>query len=109
MRIREKRKQLVRRRSTVLKAESGRVITRPHIPGDKARISVLIKRVAKLSEEDVQHLLETVIHDFSGRHRNFRETLQRNFDRIAEHVPKKKFQMQLLLTLSCREESKSLR
>lgn len=89
MRIREKRKQLIKRRSIVLNAESARVITRPHIPGDKARIKVLIERVAKLGEEDVQHLLETVIHDFSGRHRNFRETLQRIFDRIAEHVPKK--------------------
>ena len=88
MRIREKRKQLIKRRSTVLNAESARVITRPHIPGDKARITVLIKQVAKLSEEDAQHLLDVVIQDFSGRHRNFRETLQRNFDRIAEHVPK---------------------
>ncbi len=88
MRIREKRKQLIKRRSTVLNAESARVITRPHIPGDKARITVLIKRVAKLSEEDAQHLLDVVIQDFSGRHRNFRVTLQRNFDRIAEHVPK---------------------
>ena len=88
MRIREKRKQLIKRRSTVLNAESARVITRPHIPGDKARITVLIKRVAKLNEEDAQHLLDVVIQDFSGRHRNFRETLQRNFDRIAEHAPK---------------------
>ena len=88
MRIREKRKQLIKRRSTVLNAESARVITRPHIPGDKARITVLIKQVAKLSEEDAQHLLDVVIQDFSGRHRNFRETLQRNFDRIAEHAPK---------------------
>ncbi|MCH9006113.1 MAG: glycoside hydrolase family 130 protein [Proteobacteria bacterium] len=88
MRIREKRKQLIKRRSTVLNAESARVITRPHIPGDEARRTVLIKRVAKLNEEDAQHLLDVVIQDFSGRHRNFRETLQRNFDRIAEHVPK---------------------
>jgi len=89
MRIREQRKQLVQRRSTVLNAESSRVITRPHIPGDKARIKGLIKRVLNLSDEDVQHLLEAVFQDFSGRHRNFRETLQRNFDRIAEHVPKR--------------------
>ena len=88
MRIREKRKQLIKRRSTVLNAESARVITRPHIPGDEARTTVLIKRVAKLNEEDAQHLLDVVIQDFSGRHRNFRETLQRNFDRIAEHAPK---------------------
>jgi len=89
MRIREQRKQLVQRRPTVLSAESSRVITRPHIPGDKARIKVLIGRVSKLSDEDVQHLLEAVIQDFSGRHRNFRKVLQRNFGHIAEHVPKR--------------------
>jgi len=89
MRVQEQRKQLVKRRPTLLNAESARVITRPHIPGDKARIKVLIDRVSKLSDEDVQHLLDAVIQDFSGRHRNFREALQRNFGRIAEHVPKR--------------------
>jgi len=89
MRIKEQRKQLVRRRTTVLSAESSRVITRPRIPGDKARIKVLIDRVSKLGDEDVQHLLEAVIQDFSGRHRNFREALRRNFGHIANHVPKR--------------------
>ena len=88
MRIREQRKQLVQRRSALLNAESSRVITRPHIPGDSARITALIDRVSNLIDEDVKHLLEAVIQDFSGRHRNFRETLQKNFDRIAEHAPK---------------------
>ena len=89
MRIREQRRHLVQRRSTVLNAESSRVITRPHIPGDKVRITALINRVSKLSAEDVKHLLDAVIQDFSGRHRNFRGVLQRNFNRIAEHVPKR--------------------
>jgi len=71
-----------------LNAESARVITRPHIPGDEARIKTLIGRVSKLSDEDVQHLLDAVIQDFSGRHRNFRGALLRNFERIAVHVPK---------------------
>jgi len=88
MRIREKRKQLVQRRPTVLSAESSRVITRPHIPGDKARITVLIDRVSRLRDEEVQHLLDSVIQDFSGRHRKFREALQGNFNRVAQHVPK---------------------
>lgn len=87
--IREQRKQLVKRRPTLLNAESARVITRLHIPGDKARIKTLIHRVSKLSDEDVENLLDVVIQDFSGRHRNFREALQRNFKRIAEHVPKR--------------------
>ena len=100
MRIREQRKPLVKRRSTLLNAESARVITRPHIPGDKARTKGLIDRVSKLNVDDVHNLLEAVFQDFSGRHRNYREALQRNFDRIAEHVPKKislTFEQQLLL------------
>ena len=89
MRIEEQRKQLLRRRSAVLNGESSRVITRPHIPGDPARVKVLIERVSKLNDADVHHLLEAVFQDFSGRHRNFRGTLTKNFARIAEHAPKK--------------------
>ena len=89
MRVHEQRKQLVKRRSTVLKAESARVITRTHIPGDKLRTRALIARVSKLGDDDVHNLLEAVYEEFSGRHRNFRGVLQRNFDRIAEHVPKR--------------------
>ena len=89
MRIREQRRQLVQRRSTLLNAESARVITRPHIPGDQARIKTLIDRVSKLSDENVKYLLDAVMQDFSGRHRNFRGVLERNFGRIAEYVPKR--------------------
>ena len=88
MRVREQRRQLVKRRSTLLNGESERVITRLHVPGDEARTAELIDRVSKLDEKDVQHLLEAVLQDFSGRHRNFRDVLQRNFDRIAAQVPK---------------------
>lgn len=87
MRIKEQRKQLVRRRPTLLNAESSRVITRPHIPEDSARIGVLINRVAALADDDVRNLLDAVIQDFAGRHRKFRETLQRNFRRVEAHVP----------------------
>ena len=87
MRVKEQRKQLVQRRPTLLNAESARVITRPHIPGDKNRTKGLIVRVSKLSDEDVQHLLDAVIQDFSGRHRNFRDVLQKNYSRIEELVP----------------------
>jgi predicted GH43/DUF377 family glycosyl hydrolase len=87
VRIKEQRRQLVRRRPTLLNAESSRVITRPHIPPDSTRIRVLIGRVSALPDDDVRNLLEAVIQDFAGRHRRFRETLQRNFRRIERHVP----------------------
>ncbi len=88
MRIEKQRAQLVRRRSTLLNAASSRVITRPHIPGGRARFKELVARVSKLSEDDVNHLLEAIYQDFSARHRNFRDTLERNFERVATIVPK---------------------
>ncbi len=89
MRVKEQRRPLITRRPTLMNAESSRVITRPHIPGDRARIKNLVMRVLKLSNDDVHHLLEDVFHEFSARHRNFREALERNFQRISENVPKR--------------------
>jgi predicted GH43/DUF377 family glycosyl hydrolase len=43
----------------------------------------------KLSDDDVHHLLEDVFHEFSARHRNFRQALERNFERISENIPKR--------------------
>ncbi len=88
MKAKEQPRSLIKRRPTLLNAESSRVITRPHIPGDRARTKKLVTRILKLRDDDVHHLLEDVIHEFSARHRNFREALQRNFERISEHVPK---------------------
>jgi predicted GH43/DUF377 family glycosyl hydrolase len=88
MRVKDQRAQLVRRRPTVLNASSSRVITRPHIPGDRERITRLIERVSQLGDDDVHYLLENIFQEFSGRHRNFRQVLKRNFERISEHVPK---------------------
>ena len=87
MRVKEQRTQLVKRRPTVLNTESSRVITRPHIPGGQGRVRRLIERVSKLSENDVHHLLEGVFQEFSARHRNLREALLRNFERVSDQVP----------------------
>ena len=57
MRLKEQRRSLVRRRANLLNAESSRVITRPHIPGDRAQTKSPIMRVLKLSDDDVHHLL----------------------------------------------------
>ncbi len=89
MRVKEKRRPIAKRRPTLFKAESSRVIMRPHIPGDRKRTVELVERVAQLDDDDVSNLLDNVFHDFSARHRNFRETLEKNFERIAHFVPKR--------------------
>ncbi len=86
-RIIERRQNFVRRRRAVLSAESSRVITRPYFPGDGPRLERMIERVIKLSDDDVQLLLETIFRDFSERHRHLREALERNFEQVAAHSP----------------------
>ncbi len=78
---------LARRKSIVMKAKIGRVITRPHLPSGEKRIRKLINRVLDLDEKQVSTILETLLQDFSNRHRYFREILERNFKRVADFVP----------------------
>jgi predicted GH43/DUF377 family glycosyl hydrolase len=78
-----------RRKPIVIHANISRVITRPYIPHTEKRISNIINRVMTLDEDEVSTLLETIMHDFSHRHRYFRETLERNFNRVAYHAPDK--------------------
>lgn len=88
MRLKEQRSRFVRRRQTLLNAESSRVIIRPYGAGDGARVKGLIERVAKLSDVDVKYLLETIFRDFSERHRYLREALEKNFEHVVAHSPK---------------------
>jgi predicted GH43/DUF377 family glycosyl hydrolase len=45
----------------------------------------MIEHVTKLSDDDVQHLLESIIRDFSERHRYLTEALEKNFEHVATH------------------------
>jgi predicted GH43/DUF377 family glycosyl hydrolase len=78
---------LARRKSILMKAEIGRVITRPYLPSSEERIRKIIKRVLSMDEMEACTVLETVLHDFSHRHRYFRQSLERNFERVAGFVP----------------------
>jgi hypothetical protein len=78
---------LARRKAIVIKAKSGRVITRPHVPAGEERIRKLVDRVLNLDEEQACAILETLLHDFSHRHRYFRQSLERNFQLVAGYVP----------------------
>jgi len=76
-----------RRKPIVINANIGRVITRPYIPHTEERISNIVNRVLALDEDEACILLESVMQSFSHRHRYFRETLLRNFERVAKQVP----------------------
>jgi predicted GH43/DUF377 family glycosyl hydrolase len=78
---------LARRKPIVIKAKSSRVITRPYVPAGEQRIRKLVNRVLNLDEEQACAILETLLHDFSHRHRYFRQSLERNFQLVAGYVP----------------------
>jgi predicted GH43/DUF377 family glycosyl hydrolase len=89
-----------RRKPIVLNANIGRVITRPYIPPTEERIRNIINRVLGLNEDQTNKLLESILHDFAHRHRYFRETLERNFGKVAHHAPNRSLlseQQQLLI------------
>lgn len=79
-----------RRKPIVINAEINRVITRPYIPHTEERTLNIINRVLDLDEDEACVLLDDVFHNFSHRHRYFREALERNFDIVAHHIPDNK-------------------
>jgi len=77
---------LARRKSIVMNAKIGRVITRPYLPSGEQRIQKIIQRVLSLDESEAGTILDNVLQDFSHRHRYFRESLERNFRLVASFV-----------------------
>jgi predicted GH43/DUF377 family glycosyl hydrolase len=78
---------LARRKAIVMNAKIGRVITRLHLPAGEERIRNVINRVLNLDEDQACTILETILHDFSHRHRYFRQRLERNFERVVGYIP----------------------
>jgi len=62
-----------------LAADSRRVIARPFIPGNAARIGDVIGRVLALSDADVSTLLSTVLSDYRQRHKDIRGIFRQHY------------------------------
>lgn len=57
-----------------------------YLPG-KNRIRNIVARLTKLDENTVKEVLQKVMKDFSGRHRNLKETFLNHFTRINNQYP----------------------
>jgi predicted GH43/DUF377 family glycosyl hydrolase len=70
-----------------------RVIAKPYLPGEEivrggdSRAGLLMQRVLDIPETQVAPLLQSILSDFSGRHRGFEALLERHFQLVAHHVP----------------------
>ena len=66
--------------------DSSRVLIRPFISADPARVVNIIGRALALSEEETGEHLAAVTAEFASRHADIRTTWQSNFERVKSHV-----------------------
>ena len=66
--------------------DNARVLIRPFIPGDPARIVKIIGRALALSEAETEEQLVAVTADFGKRHSDIRALWRQNFERVKGHV-----------------------
>ncbi|MDQ3621367.1 MAG: glycoside hydrolase family 130 protein [Verrucomicrobiota bacterium] len=66
--------------------DSARVLIRPFVPADPARIINIIGRALSLSEAETEEQLASALADFSGRHVDIKKFWLRRFDQVKQHV-----------------------
>ncbi|MCS5420980.1 MULTISPECIES: glycosidase [Psychrilyobacter] len=77
----------VRRIGKIFRPDPSRVIIKSHIPSGEGRIENIITRVLNLSDEEAHKILQDIIEDFSGRHKNIWDALDKHYNRIKKHIP----------------------
>lgn len=65
---------------------SARVLIRPFIPGDPARVVNIIGRALALSEAETEQELAAILADFGDRHIDVRVPWRQYFERVKNHV-----------------------
>ena len=65
--------------------DTSRVITRYHIPSIE-RIPKIIKRVLRLTEREAEEVLEKTCAEFSDRHKNLAQVLERSFNEVSKFM-----------------------
>lgn len=71
----------------VFRPNDARVLVRPFIPGDPARIRSILGRALDLPEGRVAEELDRARADFAGRHSDIEPVWKRHFRRVAAHCP----------------------
>jgi predicted GH43/DUF377 family glycosyl hydrolase len=77
----------VKRTGTVLKPDSGRVMIRPFLLGNRERVRTIIERVMALNEKQVHTALALALEEFAERHLDIDEILLRHARQASSIVP----------------------
>jgi predicted GH43/DUF377 family glycosyl hydrolase len=67
--------------------DNKRVVIRPFIPIDPARVERIIGRALSLSEPDTEDQLALVRAEFGGRHIDLNKSWLRHFEKVRPHLP----------------------
>jgi predicted GH43/DUF377 family glycosyl hydrolase len=70
----------------ILRPNSARVLVRPFIPSDPARIVNIIGRALAVSEAEAEEQLAAIAAEFGHRHQELRAVWRTTFDRVKVHV-----------------------
>jgi predicted GH43/DUF377 family glycosyl hydrolase len=77
----------VKREPFRIMRDTKRVIARPLIPDDTARIVRLLGKIVRMSEDQVAAAFEKIKRDYFKRHRDLPSALHRHFDEVTKIVP----------------------
>jgi len=77
----------VERKPNKIIGDTSRVITRLHLPDDEYRISKIIQRIINLSETAAQNLIDQIMADFSGRHKDIGHIFERHLNKVKDYLP----------------------
>ncbi len=76
----------VKRTGIILKPSNSRVVIRPFELQNEQRVERILARVAALSEQEVESLLDGVMREFRERHQDTLEFFQNRFEQIRVHL-----------------------
>ena len=76
----------VNRKENRFYPDSNRVIIRFYMPGGEERANFIIKKAMALSEDEVKSVFSGVLRDYTNRHRNITEVLEKHFNNIVHVV-----------------------
>ncbi len=70
-----------------LRPNAARVLIRPFIPGDAARIVHILGRALALTDAEVEEELARLANEFASRHLNLHKFWRRHFECVQHHLP----------------------
>lgn len=81
-------KDMIRYTRIKLTADPSRVLMQPFYPGSEKRVKNVLDRIMELDERKVDELIQQVMSDFSGRHRDTSAIFENNFELIGKFLNK---------------------